>query len=272
MLMPPGRLSAPERRRLRRELVEGEAPGPFARLMRQTAQALSLLTGELGVAMVPRLDDAVVEKLEMIALSGETVLLVLQLGNGVVRTVYAHLRASLPAQALASVTPVLNERLAGRRLREIRATLPERLRDALPGEDPAAEELLNIFLQSAGDLLQLPDGGEGEVHLGRASVLASQPEFASESSLKGLIELTERRDLLAEALSGRPQEGPTVQITIGAENPRPELTPFTLVTSSYRAGNLSGVLGVIGPTRMPYEKVTAIVESASTLLSELLTA
>jgi heat-inducible transcriptional repressor len=59
------------------------------------------------------------------------------------------------------------------------------------------------------------------------------------------------------------------RITIGAEHGEPKLRTLTLVTSEYRLGNVTGVLGVIGPTRMPYEKVAAIVEYTSNLMSEL---
>ena len=58
-------------------------------------------------------------------------------------------------------------------------------------------------------------------------------------------------------------------ITIGTENPDPRLARFTLVTSEYRLGNLCGVVGVIGPTRMPYEKVAALVQYSSALMNEL---
>lgn len=269
-LMPTPRLSGPEQRRLRRELGEAESTGPLARLLRQTAQALGLLTGELGLASLPRLDDAVLQRLELISLSAEKVLVVLHLGGGVVRTVYVDVRTSVPPEALAPVTAILNERLAGRMLREIRQTLPERLRDPAPPIDASAGELLNVVLQSADELFEMREITGDVVHLGPASVLAAQPEFASESRLKSLIELTENRDLLAEVLAERVNTSVPLSITIGTEHQLPELTAFTLVTSEYRAGNLSGVLGVIGPTRMPYARVTAIVESASALLSRLL--
>jgi heat-inducible transcriptional repressor len=61
-----------------------------------------------------------------------------------------------------------------------------------------------------------------------------------------------------------------LQITIGAEHGSPALTNFTVVTSEYRVRNLRGVIGVIGPTRMPYERVIALVESTSNLVSEFL--
>jgi heat-inducible transcriptional repressor len=167
-----------------------------------------------------------------------------------------------------SLTMIMNERLAGQSLWEIRNTLPERLGDVVPPGE-AGQALLNIFLQSGEDFFDLREASAGELHLGRTSVLANQPEFASGSQLRSLIELTEERDLLKGVLSERAHHHP-LMITIGTEHERPELSPFTLVTSGYQIGGLSGVIGVIGPTRMPYEKVAAIVESTSHLVSEIM--
>ncbi len=163
---------------------------------------------------------------------------------------------------------MLNERLAGLSLKEIRDSLPERLRDTTH-DDTAAAELMNIFVQAGVDLFTQPDTGPPTVHLGQPSVLAQQPEFTTGEQLKGLIELTERQDLLAVALGDR-EHGSGLQITIGGENAVPELTDFTLVTSEYHVGGLKGVIGVIGPTRMPYEKVIAIVDYTSSLVSAIL--
>ncbi|MGH7506637.1 MAG: hypothetical protein ACRELX_13340, partial [Longimicrobiales bacterium] len=185
---------------------------------------------------------------------------------GVVRTIYVDVSASLPAEALASVTMILNERLAGLRLTEIRSSLPERLRDAAT-DDAHSTELINIFLQSA-EALGLGELANDELMLGRTSVLANQPEFAEGPRLRSLIELTEQRELLRRVLSSRPLDA-SPAITIGAEHDHPQLSGFTLVTSEYRLGNLAGVLGVMGPTRMPYEKVAAIVAYTSLMMTEL---
>ena len=267
-MMRPVRISAAEQRRVRRELAEN-GQGPLERLIRRSIQVLGLVTGELGVAIAPRLEDVVLERLELALVSSDRVLLVLTLRSGVVRTVYVDLPGQVPAETLVSVTMILNERLAGLTLSEIRATLPERLRDAASVE--AESELLNIFMQSAEDALDATGTGSGtELLLGQASLLANQPEFSTGPRLRSLIELTEQRELLADVLSGR-EHGSTPRITIGNEHPDPKLSTFTLVTSEYRLGNLTGVLGVMGPTRMPYEKVAAIVEYTSHLMSELTT-
>lgn len=265
-LMQPVRLTTAQQRKVRRELEE-DSSSELERLIRRAAQVIGLLTGELGLAVSPRPGAVVLEKLELVSISSDKVLLVLTLANGMVRTVYVDLPVSVPPESLISVTMVLNERLAGQTLLEIRASLPERLRDT--GSDADAAELLNIFMQAAEGVLE-GSVSTDTVHLGRTSVIANQPEFSDEARLKRLIELTEERELLSRVLAGRSHEAVPV-ITIGAENEHPQLAGFTLVTSEYRLGNLSGVIGVIGPTRMPYEKVAAIVEYTSKLVTDLMT-
>jgi heat-inducible transcriptional repressor len=266
ILMQPIRLSNAEQRMLRRQLAD-EASGPIERVIRRAAQVLGLLTGELGVAIAPRLEEVLLEKLELVPISSEKVLMVVTLQRGNVRAVYVDLPISVPNETLHAVSLILNERLAGQTLANLRATLPDRLRDAQLSDTPT--ELLNIFVQAAEHALDGRKPGEGEdVHLGRTSVIANQPEFASEDRLKSLIELTEQRELLGDILNAREHENAPI-ITIGSENPDPRLNNFTLVTSEYRLGNVTGVLGVLGPTRMPYEKVAAIVEHASRLMTEL---
>lgn len=266
-LMGPLRLAASVQKQLRKEIRETqEAGGALDRLLRRALRVLSLITGELGLAVAPRLDDVVLEKIELVRISSEKILLVLTLKNGVVRTVYVDVAAAAPTEALAALTMILNERLAGMSLTEVRATLGDRLRDAF--DEGQTQEMMNIFLQSATELLGPTTMSDGELLMGQASVLASQPEFAEGAQLRSLIELTEQRDLLKSVLEARAREGsPT--ITIGSEHGYPQLSPFTLITSEYRLGPLTGVLGVMGPTRMPYEKVAAIVEYTSLLMGEI---
>src|SRR5207247_9387948 len=95
-----------------------------------------------------------------------------------------------------------------------------------------------------------------------------QRGFASRGRLEGLLEVTERRGLRRQGLAQRLGHGLT--ITIGGEHRDSRLSPFTLVTASYRLGALSGVIGVLGPTRMAYDKIVALVDHTSRLVGELL--
>ena len=265
-LLEQPRLALSEEESLRSELVAGDRSA-VEQVVRRAAQVLGLLTQELGIATAPQIDQAVLERIELIAVSEAKVLLILVLRGAGVRTIYVDMPARLPASTLAAVAQVLNERLSGLPLSEIRSSLAHRLRDSAP-DDPGARELLNIFLHSADEWFTLP--ATGSLHLGHASVLADQPEFHSGERLRGLIELTERRDLLKSVLGGRFGSDGGLQVTIGAEHGNPALADFTVVTSEYRTGGLQGVIGVIGPTRMPYERVIAFVERTSALVSEFL--
>lgn len=253
---------------LRLELEAADRSG-VELLIRRAAQVLGLLTNELGVATGPILSDAVLEKIELLTVHEGKVLLVMTLRAGGVRTVFVDVPTEIAPAAVIAVAQVLNERLAGLPLAEVRSTLATRLRDSAPAGDSSASELLNIFIQSADEWLD-PSTRAGSLHLGRASVLADQPEFQSGTRLKSLLELTERTDLLSSMLVQRTgQTGLT--ITIGAEHDDPALSNFTIVTSEYAVAGLRGVIGVIGPTRMPYDRVISLVEGTSALVSDFLT-
>jgi heat-inducible transcriptional repressor len=253
---------------LRQELEAAGDRSAVEMVIRRAAQVLGLVTQELGIATAPQLAETVLDRIELVPISGGKILLVMTLRSAGVRTLFVDVPAELPSSTLYAVAQVLNERLAGLTLREVRASLSARLRDTSAG-DPAASELLNIFIQSAEEWLQRPTAAEA-VHLGRASVLAEQPEFQNGSRLRDLIELTERTDILSGVLSARlGSDG--LQISIGTEHKNPELAGFTVVTSEYSVGGLRGVIGVIGPTRMPYDRIIGLVEGTSKLVSDFLT-
>jgi heat-inducible transcriptional repressor len=251
-----------------RDTLAAELPGArtaVEELLRRAAQVLGVLTQELGVAVAPALEEVVLEKLDLSQLSSDRLLLVFHLRSGVVRTIFVQARAELAPGAIEQVARILNERLAGHTLREIRATLAERLRDS--GHTDDQRDLLNIFLEEGEEIFSLSAPG-GAVVLGNATGLAEQPEFGSAPRMRELLTLTEKRDVLRDALVSRRAQG--LSITIGGEHGDPRLAGFTLVTSSYRAGDLAGVIGVLGPTRMPYDKIIGLVQHTSRLVEGLL--
>jgi len=258
-LAPPSHV---DQHTLRQELPQ--ARSEVEEILSRAAQVLSVLTAELGVAVAPALDSLVLERLELVQVSSERLLLVFNLRSGVVRTIFVQVPSRMAPEAIHRVSQLLNERLAGLTLQEIRNTLGERLRDA--GSDEGSH-LLNIFIEEGDEIFDLSRGPNTLV-LGTAQRLAEQPEFASNMRMRELLQLTEGRDLLRSALDARRMGG--LHISIGAENLDPRLTDFTLVTSSYRYGDLTGVIGVLGPTRMPYEKIIGLVAHTTRLVEGLL--
>ena len=252
------------------QLAQDISAGGFAieSILRRAAQSLGVLTQELGVALGPRMEQAVLEKLELVRLTTEKLILVLTLRGGAVRTIFIEVPGEIADEALLEVQVVLNERLAGLSLLEIRQSLGTRLRDATTAT--GATELLNIFLQEGDALFDVPVVDDSEaVVLGQASLLAEKPEFASGERMRRLIEMTETRAELAALLRNR-SSATGVSISIGSEHGSALPGGLTVVTAEYHTGSLSGVIGVIGPTRMSYEKVIALVTHTSSLVTELL--
>jgi heat-inducible transcriptional repressor len=262
-LAPP---STAEREALSQELPGSRGGSAVEEVLRRAAQVLGVLTQELGVGVAPALDEIVLERLELVRVTSERLLLVFNLRSGVVRTIFVQIPGAIAPDVVHRVSHVLNERLAGLTLQEIRTSLAQRLRDA--GHTMEGRELLNIFIREGEEIFDL-SSGEADIVMGSAQMLADQPEFASNQRMRDLLELTERRDLLQEALRARRRTG--LSITIGGENVDPRLNDFTLVTASYERGGLSGVIGVLGPTRMPYDKIIGLVEHTSRLIEGLLT-
>jgi len=265
-LMRVAPIASPDREKLAEQL-SASGGSTIEAILRRAAQSLSVLTQELGMAVGPRLDQIVLQRLELVRLSSERLGLVLSLQGGAVRQIFVEVGERIADNAVAEVSVVLNERLAGLTLREIRASLAARLRDANPGSN--TRELLNIFVQERDSIFDDPLRRDESLVLGQTSVLAEQPEFASSDQMRRLLALTESNEHLTELLRRR-HINPGLSITIGNEHGDPRFENFTIVTSEYRAGSLAGVIGVIGPTRMPYEKVIAVVTHASRLVSDLL--
>jgi heat-inducible transcriptional repressor len=263
MQIPP--LESAERQRLAVEL--SQAGSAIDSILRRAAQSLGVLTQELGIALGPRMDQTVLERLDIVRLNSEKLMLVLTLRGGSVRTVFIEVKGEIADNALAEVQRVLNERLGGVTLGEIRRSVGERVRDSVASG--GATELLNIFVQEGEQLFDIAAEKVDAVVLGQASLLADKPEFASGEQMRRLIELTETRTELATLLRTRNAVS-GVHITIGAEHGNALPGGMTLVTAEYRAGGLAGVIGVIGPTRMPYEKVISLVTHTSSLVTELL--
>jgi len=251
--------------RLEAEVAMVGAGGPIEEILRRAAQVLGILAQELGVAVTPALDQTVLERLQLVPVSSERLLVVLNLDSRLARTLYLEIPNAVAAEVVEQVGRILNERLAGLALAEIRVTLADRLRDV--ARPDGGQQLLNIFIERGEDVFEARL--EGGIMLGSAKPLADQPEFASNGRMRDLLELTERRDVLEGAFAAHRRRGLT--ISIGSENRDPSLNDFTLVTASYRWGDLSGVVGVLGPTRMPYEKVIGLVEHTSRLVEGLLT-
>src|SRR5256885_5038385 len=170
---PPG---ATERQRLTAQIATGGSA--VEAILRRAAQSLGVITQELGIALGPTLENATLDRVELIKLSSERLLVALTLSAGAVRTIFVDVRGEIADAAIAEVTRVLNERLAGLTMRQIRSSLGDRLRDVGPTRE--ASDLLNVFIEEGEQLFDSAlESDDSVLLLGQASVLAEQPEFST---------------------------------------------------------------------------------------------
>lgn len=263
--LPPRALDEFERR----DLDAGMADPDPASLVRVASRVLSERTRQLGFVVVPRVAERVLRHVTLVRLSTSRVLAVLVAETGeTLRRVVAD-EDSGGQPELERLAAALNERIAGRSLTEVR--------DALAGEVGAlrsrAEGALARAVQLAWRALQADDegaAGQGDLVIATWLALLDQPEFRDAGRVKELLAAIETRQTLLRVVE-RVLGAGGVTVALGEELGEPGLRQLALVAAPYGTG-ASGVIGVVGPWRMDYARVMALVGYLSELVTRKLSA
>ncbi len=222
-------------------------------LLSHTAHILGLVCKEVGVALAPKLYDGKLERVELIPVGRRKVLLALTVTSGLVRSIVAELDADISADRLAEANWFLNERLGGCSLREIQGQLDERLEDA----SQSKRKIVQLLIQYSNYLFDFEENEK--THIGGTTYIVSKPEFVTDyTKLSSLLHFLEHKRTVAHWLNERHHEN-QIAVTIGRENGQNEVQSCSVVTSTYRIGDMTGIIGVIGPTRMPYARLMSVV-------------
>ncbi len=265
-LMAPRPLNHKERAAIRKAVV-GDHAGQIrdaASVLDQTVKALGDLSRLLAVSLEPRLDLGTFEKIELVSLGAGKILVVLTIEKGFLRTIVLELEVTVPSESLHETATLLNERLSGLPMKIIRESVRERMRDVSIG-DP---KILKLIVNNSEDIFSTAYEEEGVHYWGTPNILA-QPEFADRERMVSLMGALEKKEIILRVLGGqKEQDGLT--ITIGEENLEGEIEFCSIVASPYRVGEVSGSLGVLGPTRMEYSKLVSIVDYTARIVSEAL--
>jgi heat-inducible transcriptional repressor len=245
---------------------EARADDPKA-LVATASQVLSSITRLAGVVLIPRQSHAALSQVEFIGLSENRVLAILVVNGREVQNKVLQLDRYYSPEQLRRAAAHLNEQFRGRALADVRSTLLEQLQKT-------REEMNQMMLDAisiAGRLFNAEeDAGEADVLIAGETNLMSFAELSDVDKLRKLFEaFNEKRDILHLLDQSLHAEG--VQIFIGHESGYRILDDCTVVTAPYsRDSETLGVLGVIGPTRMAYERVIPIVDLTARLLGSAL--
>lgn len=226
---------------------------------------LSEISSMAGVIMVPRREQPRVRQVEFLSLSGNRVLVVLVMNEREVQNRIIQTPRRYSAGELQQAANYLNELLAGKDLVKVREALLAEMREA--------QQNINQLMLAA---VELADRTFHEAEEGGDYVIAGQTnlmtyaEMADVERLRQLFEAFNRkRDILHLLDQSLTAQG--VQIFIGEESGHRVLDSCSVVTSPYEVdGTVVGVLGVIGPTRMAYDRLIPLVDVTARLLGAAL--
>ncbi len=234
------------------------------KLVVSASQLLSDLTHFAGVVMTPR-RSAGFRHIEFLKLSDSRILLILVTPEGDVQNRILLTEKRYTPSELIEAANILNQHYAGLTFEEIRRRIREELKQLTADMTRLMTAALEAGSQAASE------SSEEVVISGEANLLDSQDLSSNMVNLRKLFELFDRRTGLLQLLeiSNRAQG---VQIFIGGEAGVAPLDECSVITAPYEVdGRIVGTVGVIGPTRMAYERVIPIVDITAKLLSGLLT-
>lgn len=232
-------------------------------ILKIATKILGTISHQLSVVTAPQMISGVFEKLELIQLSSTRLLVIISTRSGLVKTIMMEIHSDIARSKLDHVAQLLNERLSGLTLKEVRDTFAERIREFQNEESG----LIRLFIESVDKLFD--ENRKDKLHIGGTTNILSQPEFDNAKNFKSVIELMDNEDIIIHVLETSDAKSGSATVTIGEETKIEHLKDFSVVTKTYTVGDVSGTIGVLGPKRMEYSKMIPLVDFVATTISDL---
>jgi heat-inducible transcriptional repressor len=265
-LADSSKVSKSDERYISRILAESESPED---VMSRASMLLSTISRNVGIVVAPPIAATVLKHIEFVDLSDGKILVVFVSKSGLLQRKLIRVGDRYTQDELDKAGRYLVEKFSGKTLTEIR----NELLHMMQVERTLFDGMLSL-LQTWGESLGDESTAESIYLQGTANII-NQPEFADVERMRMLFHMFEEKGrlvkILNECISSNPPEG--VKIAIGSELGVPNMRDFTLITSSYASDDhMTGFLGIIGPTRMEYERGISIVGYLGRLIGEMINA
>ncbi len=232
-------------------------------LVQDTSRLLSQLTNLTSVVLTPQQSNSPLHQVHILPYQPAKALMVVVRESGAVENHVVDVAESTTAEDLQQVTTILNGKLKGLTLEKVKSSLLREIYSELTRQ----KDLINRALELLEPIVDSRDFDT--VVLGGTLNMLNQPEFKDVQKLKTLLQIFEEGSVLKKILSEETGGGLTVRI--GGENKLEEMHDCSLITASYQVdGQIVGVIGVLGPTRMDYAKACTLVEFMTQNLSSVL--
>ena len=260
-LMEIEQLTQPDEATIKDQLAATSDP---TELLRETSKLLAKISHQLSIVTAPQLNSGVFEKLELVPLSSSKILVIISFRSGVVRTIMLEVGAEVRRSVLDQIGRLLNERLAGLTLQQIRDSFADRFRDV----KNETTGLIRLFIDSVDQLFTETRDRE-KLHIGGTANIIEQPEFIDPKKFRSVIELVENEEIIVHLLERHEDNTKNVVVTIGREN-LDAAEEYSLMTATYDVKGVTGRVGIIGPKRMNYARMIPLVDFVAKTIANLL--
>jgi heat-inducible transcriptional repressor len=252
-------------------LPMAEAAASPQRLMERVSHLLSELSENVGIVISPPLADNRLQRIDFLRLADGRVLTVLVFASGVVQDKLIRIDEPLRQDELEQAARYLNTEFAGKSLQAIREEMLALMRE----EKALYDKLLRNAVLLCERTLGEGESEAGDVYVDGASNILAKPDFSDIERLRDLFRTFEAKSRLVRILNeciGREPAFGDVHVQIGREHSAPPLRGCALITAPYRlgVGGAAGSIGVVGPMRMEYERVMAVVSHVAHLFERAL--
>ena len=238
-------------------------------LLAQASQEISHASHQVGFAMAGVSTAVRLQHIDFVPLDGRRVLVIVVARGGHVIQRAIETDERYDSTTLQQAANYVNTEFAGRTLDEVRAAIVARLREECLLYDQLMYRALQLARSGLREVEPAPS-----VHVQGASFLidgvatAEADRQGTLEALRTLLRMIEEKHRLIELLT-RSIEEPGLAVVIGVENASPELKPFSVVLSTVRDGERTSTIGLIGPTRMRYQKAISVVDGVSHTVARL---
>jgi len=263
-LMEMQQLGDDEKLRIRQQLNQANDADE---MLRETSRLLGKISHQLGIVTSPHLSSGIFEKIELVPIAGSKILVVISIRTGIVRTIMMEIGVEIRRDHLEEVGRLLNERLSGLTLLEIRDSFVDRVRDVTTEHTG----LIRLFIESV-DQLFTDSKERDKVLIGGTKNIIEHPEFVDPKNFRSVIELIENEDIIVHLLEKHDELQKGFVVTIGSENKDESTKEYSFITGTYDAEGVTGRVGIFGPTRMNYSKVIPLVDYVAQTIAKMLSA
>ncbi len=230
-------------------------------LLGATAEMLAKISSMFGVVTISGYQQSKLTDIELVPIQGDRIMFVLALDTGLVKSIVLNLDIHINSKRIQNITQLLKDRLIGLTLKEIQSTMKHRLNDA----EMYDHELVQILINERYSYFTIDSNNK--IYTSSTNVLLDQPEFQDLTSYQRVLPVLEKpflNDHFKENFHLNSNN-----TLIGTENGDIRLEDCAIITTQFDSGMMQGRIGVIGPKRVPYfslkallEKFTEIVQSA----------